>query len=147
MEFFGGLGKEERMQVWGFSFPVADDPAAPAPLARVGQEFAALAKRLNDRLIDRLQQERDPQRRALIYSLPQQFAALREPLEDLLQKVFASTRFEQVALLRGVYLTSGTQEGSPLDRVLGALGRSLGLERKLLPRSGRAARASFSRGC
>jgi type VI secretion system protein ImpL len=133
MEFFGGLGKEERMQVWGFSFPVAEDPAAPAPLARVGEELTALVKRLNDRLIDRMQQERDPQRRALIYSLPQQFAALREPLEDLLQKVFASTRFEQVALLRGVYLTSGTQEGSPLDRVLGALGRSLGLERKLLP--------------
>ncbi len=132
MEFFGGLRKEERIQVWGFSFPVADDPAAPAPLARVGQEFSALAKRLNDSLIDRMQQERDPQRRALIYSLPQQFEALREPLEDLLQKVFASTRFEQVALLRGVYLTSGTQEGSPLDRVLGALGRSLGLERKLL---------------
>jgi type VI secretion system protein ImpL len=132
MEFFSTLGKEEREQVWGFTFPVADNLAGPAPLASIPTELAALEKRLNDRLIDRLQQERDPQRRALVYGFPQQFAALREPLEDLLRKIFAATRFEQAALLRGVYFTSGTQEGSPLDRVLGALGRSLGLERRLL---------------
>jgi type VI secretion system protein ImpL len=32
-------------------------------------------------------------------------------------------------MLRGVYFTSGTQEGSPIDRVLGALARSFRLER------------------
>ena len=37
--------------------------------------------------------------------------------------VFASTRFDQQILLRGVYFTSGTQEGTPIDRLLGAIGR------------------------
>src|SRR4029079_9691550 len=32
-------------------------------------------------------------------------------------------------LVRGVYFTSGTQEGSPIDRVLGTLARGLKLER------------------
>ena len=32
-------------------------------------------------------------------------------------------------MLRGVYFTSGTQEGSPIDRVLGTLARSFRLER------------------
>jgi type VI secretion system protein ImpL len=133
MEFFADLGREERAQVWGFSFPVADDPAAAPPLGRFAEEFAALESRLNARLLERMQQERDPERRALIYGLPQQFATLRQPLEDLLQQIFSASRFDKVALLRGVYFASGTQEGSPLDRVLGVLARSFGLERKLLP--------------
>jgi type VI secretion system protein ImpL len=36
-------------------------------------------------------------------------------------------------LLRGVYFTSGTQEGTPIDRVLGTLARTFGIERRLAP--------------
>jgi type VI secretion system protein ImpL len=38
-------------------------------------------------------------------------------------------------LLRGVYFTSGTQEGNPIDRVLGTLSRSFKLEREGRPAS------------
>ena len=41
--------------------------------------------------------------------------------------MFASTRLDQQILLRGVYLTSGTQEGTPIDRLLGAIGRRYGV--------------------
>jgi type VI secretion system protein ImpL len=71
----------------------------------------------------RLEEERDVRRRAKVFGFPQQMAALREPLSSFVTDVFASTRFDKPLLLRGVYFTSGTQEGTPIDRLLGALGR------------------------
>jgi len=132
MDFFGNFGAEERAQVWGVSFPMDQKNQQVNSLADFANEFAALEKRLNERLIDRLQEERDPQRRALLYTLPQQFANLKDLLNDFLDKVFSPSRFEEKPLLRGVYFTSGTQEGSPIDRVMGSLGRAFRLERKLL---------------
>ena len=62
-----------------------------------------------------------------IYAFPQQFAGLRDVLLDFAQKVFSPSQFEQHPLLRGVYFVSGTQEGTPIDRMLGRLSRSFGL--------------------
>jgi type VI secretion system protein ImpL len=36
-------------------------------------------------------------------------------------------------MVRGVYFTSGTQEGNPIDRVMASLGGAFGLERRVLP--------------
>jgi type VI secretion system protein ImpL len=133
MEYFGELGKEERAQVWGVTFPLDEQPGARPPLDALAPELAALEKRLDERLVDRLQQERDLGRRALVYGFPQQFAALGAPLRDLMERVFADSRFAQAGLLRGVYFTSGTQEGTPFDRVLGRMARALGLQHEVLP--------------
>jgi type VI secretion system protein ImpL len=132
MEFFSEYGREERAQAWGTTFPFAENQADAGPLAGFAGEFGALEQRLNDRLVDRMQQERDPHKRALIYTFPQQFSGLKEALDDFLGKVFTPSRFEEKPLLRGVYFTSGTQEGNPIDRVMGNLARALQLERKLL---------------
>lgn len=131
-EFFNDYGKEERTQVWGFTFPLQETASASSPLTQFKEEFAALENRLNVRLPDRLQQERDPQKRALLYAFPQQFAAINDVLNEFLNSVFQPSRFQTPPLLRGVYLTSGTQEGNPIDRVLGGLARALKLERKLI---------------
>jgi type VI secretion system protein ImpL len=132
MEFFGEYGKEERAQVWGTTFPYAEKKSSSSPPVNMDAEFAGLEQRLNDRLVDRLQQERDMQKRALIYAFPQQFSSLKTVLGDFLNQVFSPTRYEQPPLWRGFYFTSGTQEGTPLDRVMGALGRALHLDRKVL---------------
>lgn len=131
MEFFGEFGREERNQVWGATFTSGEQPDA-APVAGFHAEFSALVRRLEDQLIDHLQRERDPQRRALIYVFPQQFSSLGKILGDFMNQVFSPSRFEQQPLLRGFYFTSGTQEGNPIDRMLGAMARSMHLERKLL---------------
>jgi type VI secretion system protein ImpL len=140
-EFFQKLGAEERAQVWGATFPYSEatevtkatgaSTAAPAASLFL-QEFGALEKRLNDRVIDLLQDERNAQMRALIYAFPQQFSSLKSVLNDFVGKVFAPSRFVEKPLLRGVYFTSGTQEGSAIDRVIGSLGRAMRLEAKLL---------------
>jgi type VI secretion system protein ImpL len=46
-------------------------------------------------------------------------------------------------MVRGVYFTSGTQEGSPIDRVLGTLARSFNLERKVQPPAAAAGKSYF----
>ena len=130
MEFFGEYSREEREQVWGTTFPLVDKEGNV--LAEFNDRFAALEKRINDRLVDRVQQERDPQKRARLYTFPQHLSALKEPLASFLNKVFAPSRFEQQPMVRGVYFTSGTQEGSPIDRIMGGLARALRLERNLL---------------
>ena len=139
-EFFGAFGKEERAQVWGFSFPFANRGLDATGLS---DELQRLEQRLYDRLPERLEEEREPGRRALLYGFPQQFAVLRARLVDFVENAFAPTKFEATALLRGVYFTSGTQEGNPVDRVMGVLARDLGLERKLLPAQHPSGRSYF----
>jgi type VI secretion system protein ImpL len=143
MDFFGEYGKEERAQVWGMTLPFRDARAAGDPLAEFATEFAALEARLNDRLVDRMQQERDVQKRALIYAFPQQFGAIKDLLGGFLSSVFTGTRFQETPMLRGVYFTSGTQEGSPIDRIMGALARNFGMERKILPPQAASGRSYF----
>ncbi len=139
-EFFGALGREERAQVWGLSLPYGNQGLDPAALSA---ELGRLERRLYERLPERLEEEREPARRTLLYGFPQQFALLRDRLVEFVEAAFAPTKFEAAALLRGVYFTSGTQEGSPIDRVMGALARGLGLERKLLPAQHPSGRSYF----
>jgi type VI secretion system protein ImpL len=128
MEFFDDLDKSAREQVWGFTFPAGG--AGEQPVGRFGEEFHALLGRLNDRLLERLQQERGPQQRAALEGFPTQFATLEAPLAAFITAAFGGTRLDPAPMLRGVYFTSGTQEGSPLDRLAGALSRSFGLDPK-----------------
>jgi len=130
MEYVGGFGREERAQVWGLTFPAG---AAPGDaLAEFPARFLALEQQLQAGVMKRMQDERDLQRRALLYRFPQQFAGLGEVLEGFLAAVFAPTRFERDAQLRGVYFTSATQQGSPIDRVMAALAARFGLGRNAL---------------
>ncbi|MGW8392302.1 type VI secretion system membrane subunit TssM [Pseudoduganella sp. HUAS MS19] len=132
MEFFSDMGKEERAQVWGTTFPYREVEAETAPAPGFAAQFAALEERINARLLERLQQERDPQRRAQLYMFPQHLASLKTTLCEFVDSLHSASRFTEEPLLRGVYFTSGTQEGSPIDRLMGNLGRALQLERKVL---------------
>ncbi|HMC14199.1 MAG TPA: type VI secretion system membrane subunit TssM, partial [Albitalea sp.] len=130
-ESFGDLGKEERNQVWGFSFP-HQPHSAEDPLTQFNSEFAALEKRLRDRVLDRMQAEHDVLKRAAIFNFPQQFTGIKGLLGGFLEQVFSGGgTLEERPVLRGVYFTSGTQEGTPIDRVMGALARTFGVERRL----------------
>lgn len=125
-DFYDDLGQHERQQIWGFTLPF-DNESPAVSMETMLREFDLLLARLNQRLLWRMHQERDPQRKARIFSFPQQVASLRSPLAALLEGIFVSTRYDQPVLLRGVYFTSGTQEGSPIDRVMGAVARTFGV--------------------
>jgi type VI secretion system protein ImpL len=122
-EFFGHLSRTARDQVWGMTFAAEEADA----LGRFAPEYDALVGRLNEEMLTRLDQERDPARRTLLFGFPREAAMLRDDLGHFLASVFRGSRFEQPPWLRGVYLTSATQAGTPIDRALEAVTRSIGL--------------------
>ncbi len=130
-EFFDDLDRDKRAQVWGATFPLTQTEAGPVGL--FAAEFEALVERLNGRLFDRLQAERSPDRRALIAGFATQVASLEAPLAEFLQEAFGGSRLDPAPMLRGFYLTSGTQEGSPIDRLTGLLARSFGIDQRRAP--------------
>ena len=138
-EFFDKLDTERRAQVWGMTFPL--ESSETGPLSAFAFEFRALVKHLSDRLIDRLQEETNSERRGLLAGFPMQFASIEGPVSEFLVQAFGSTRLDPAPLLRGVYFGSGTQEGTPIDRLTGALARSFGIDPQraelLRPRRGR----------
>jgi len=131
-EYFLNFTREDRAQVWGFTLPY--DPKSSEPIAvrdSFVREFDLLYKRLNDGMHQRLLEEPDLSRRALSYTLPQQLTGIREVLARLLAGVFSESKFAEQPMLRGVYFTSGTQEGTPFDRVLGAMQRTFRVASKV----------------
>ncbi len=148
LDSFLAFEKRTRDQVWGttFDFDASNKGRAADQFPAA---FEQLVERLHENLIERMQGERDPQRRARIFAFPRQFVSLREPLDDLVRRVFGvgtSSAADGAPCLRGVYFTSGTQEGTPIDRTLSALGRELGLERQILPPNQSTGKSFFLAG-
>ncbi|MGJ0491042.1 type VI secretion system membrane subunit TssM [Methylobacter sp.] len=132
-DFFADFGQDERAQVWGVTFP-GENEAQPADVvSRVGQDYDDLLARLSNRMQKRLQEERDLQRRNQIFGFPQRMSLLREPMLSFLQQCFGVNRYQAPSLLRGVYFTSGTQEGTPIDRLMGILASTFKLDRFSAP--------------
>jgi type VI secretion system protein ImpL len=122
MEYFGDLDRHQRKQIWGTTFPVASDP-----FQFLDGEMDLLQQQLQGRLVRRLQQERDPQRRNLIYNFPGLFNSARPLVMDFMGRVFKSSRYTVTPFLRGIYFTSGTQEGTPFNRLISQLARNFSL--------------------
>ena len=131
-DFFADFGKDERSQVWGVTYTEQQDDTVDNIL-QVGKDYDDLLARLNKSVNSRLQSERDLNRRNLIFGFPQRLSMLKAPLISFLEECFAVNRYQSAPLLRGVYLTSGTQEGTPIDRLMGVLANTFKLDRSAAP--------------
>ena len=136
-EFFDNLGKEDLQQVWGFTLPLPKKKSKKgeperSQMAAFDEEFGQLLGQINAQSLERMQQETDPQRRALISSFAPQVASVRATARGFLQDVFQDNAFESQQLLRGVYFTSGTQEGTPIDRLMMGMARTFGIGRQAI---------------
>ncbi|WP_321965735.1 type VI secretion system membrane subunit TssM [Burkholderia cepacia] len=128
-EYFGNYGRAECAQVWGFTFPLAQSEAPGFDLrAAFDREYRLLHQRLNDGLPELLAAQTDARQREMTYLLPQQIADLQDMLGQFVAEVFSVSSYEPMPMLRGVYLTSGTQEGTAFDRVMSGIKRFLKIE-------------------
>jgi type VI secretion system protein ImpL len=143
VEFYADLDREAREQVWGMTFPLEVAEDQQGAIANFETEFEALHQRMTARLMDRMIEERDPDRRSLIFGFPTQFELLKAPLAEFLHAIFAPSRFEERALLRGIYFTSATQEGTPVDRLMAAIAQNFVVERQSLPSFSGSGRGYF----
>lgn len=126
-EFYDDLDNEGREQVLGLTFPLAAADGGELPQTQFAPMFDRLIERQRTRVLDRLQDERDLARRTLIFGFPPQLASLGHPVDDLLKEIFNDSRFAKRLSLRGVYFTSATQTGSPIDRLMGVISQKFGV--------------------
>jgi type VI secretion system protein ImpL len=129
VDVFGDLAKSERGQIWGFTTPVMDKGEDLGQHFR--ERFDELAEVVEQRSLQRMGAERHPETRERIYRFPQQFQGLRENIAAMVQTLFAENIYQDTPVMRGVYFTSGTQEGSPIDRVMNAMADAFGIRRSL----------------
>lgn len=109
IEFFDGLNKSDREQVWGTTFGLEESYKAETLPDRYLEEFTLLQERVGSMLIERLQQEPNPELRGRIFRFPAELAALKERLHDVMTELCSGSKLIEPPLLRGVYFASGTQ--------------------------------------
>ncbi len=128
--FFGTLPTKDREQVWGATLPTD----ARIDRTTIEREMKALLANLETRLTSRMAEDIPLDQRAEVFRFPSQVERLEAPLKLLIDTVFGESRYEESPWLRGFYLTSATQEGSPIDRLVGELAGSFGLNADAAPR-------------
>lgn len=142
--FFENLDARGRAQVWGTTF--ATD-AGPIDIGKsYAADFALLQNRLYAEMLGRIEEEGDLARRAAIYRFPQQFHALGPLLGEFLGMAFSTLVDHHPLMLRGVYFTSATQTGKPVDRVMRTLERAFKLQRRELAATGEGSHSYFVSG-
>lgn len=128
-ETFGDLRKKERGQIWGFTVPLADADLDPGELFQ--DHFDELVSVLEQRAPERMVEARNPETRERVYEFPQQFAAMRDNLTEFVTQISAENVYQATPILRGVYFTSGTQEGRPFDRVMSRMADAFGVRQRV----------------
>jgi type VI secretion system protein ImpL len=127
VEFFGDLKKSERSQGIGATLKLSSDKKEPGKIFEA--EFDGIIERIHQRGLRRLATERSKDAKEKIFQFPLELAAIKKPLADFMAAAFGPGPSEEATpILRGFYFTSGTQEGRPMERVLGAMGRAFGLK-------------------
>ncbi len=124
-EFFGEMRKSDRAQAWGATLKLTMDKTNPGKI--FDEEFEVLRKQIHARALKRLATERNREAREKIYQFPLEFAGVKRNLSEMIAAAFAVNAFQGTPIFRGFYFTSGTQEGRPLDRVLGRMGQAMGI--------------------
>lgn len=114
VEYYDDLDVEGRRAVLGATLPAENKTPSVDDIVA---EFDQLIIAQGERQAKRLHEEVDQSRRSLILGFPSQLAALRNRLARFIDGAFLSGD-APTGQLRGFYLTSGVQEGAPLDRIL-----------------------------
>lgn len=145
-EFFSDLTASQRSQVWGITLPYGSIDSDDALLQFSQTELDKLVIRVNDQLLAKLHSERSTQRREKIYIFPQQLNEFQSKLLSFVNETFAFSRYRDQLQLRGVYLSSATQVGSPIDRVSRSIFSSFGFSVPKLAESSIAGKGFFING-
>ena len=143
IETFDELKKSERAQVWGATFPL-DGNQADDPRKAFEAEFDALVEALHAQALRRIATVAEVERRVRVLQFPLEVRSLKDGLAEFVATLLSKNAFQETPLFRGVYFTSGTQEGHPLDRVMAKMARAFTLRPLAVPEaSGLDAKSYF----
>ena len=125
VEMFGDLRDKERGQIWGFTQPLL--ATADERIELFGEHLDELCEVIEQKAAARLPDERRVEARFSSFEFPQQLATLKQSLTDLVTDVFVENVYQDAPIMRGVYFTSGTQEGRPIDRIMKSMAEAFGV--------------------
>jgi type VI secretion system protein ImpL len=124
-QFFGALSRREREQVLGCTLP--QDWEKETNLRTLFEtEFDEIAAGLLNWRNEGLGLAMKRAERHLVYVFPLEFASVRNNLTQFVTMLFQPNPYRDTPAFRGFYFSSGTQEGLPIDRVLGAIAKRFG---------------------
>lgn len=125
-QFFENFSHKEREQTFGITFDPKDTREGSA-VGVFANEFKQLVSSLSRRQWQRISLERDASRKALIYSFTSQLSSLLPTLQNVVESLSEKDNNLTNGILRGVYFTSGTQHGAPIDRMIAKVSQTFGL--------------------
>lgn len=146
IEYFGDFDGAQREQLWGITFEQGAAAAGEALPNDLAAQLATLPQRIAAMGPQRLQAEPVLQRRAAIHHFAAQVEAILPALEAFARQAFRRAAEAPRVMVRGIHFSSGTQEGNPIDRVLGELSRSYGIALRASPRTAGTGKAYFLAG-
>ncbi|KAA0227658.1 type VI secretion system membrane subunit TssM [candidate division KSB1 bacterium] len=126
VEYFEALNRSEREQIWGCAF-TPEQMKSPDLRAEFEKEFQLLIDTLTDTRMARLSNPLKREQRRKVFMFPLQLAVIKEKMVAFTGKLFQANPYEENPLFRGFFLTSGTQEGLPIDRAIETISRKFGL--------------------
>lgn len=124
VEMFADLRGVERHQIWGYTIPASRQGDIPEQIERHHAELTAV---LEKRLLRRLAEERSLDARENMVRLPQYVGGLTEALNAFLSHFWKENIYHETPIIRGVYFSSGTQEGRPIDRIMSSVSEAFGV--------------------
>lgn len=120
-EFFADLTEEEIRQPWGIYLLEDTEDKKSDVQALIKQRMLALHQRLLSLRTAKMNLARHRDERINIYQFPNQFAGAMDKLQEFTQLLFKQNPYHETPWFAGIYFTSGTQEGTPLERQSKAL--------------------------
>ncbi len=117
------LDAAKRHEMFGWSRG-ADKVDAPFDIEEARLGFSSIVERARALRAQMLATAHIPEALGEVdrlYAFPEELAALFEPLEVYLRRVFTESSLEGKLTLRGLYLTSGLQSGVPMARACAAV--------------------------
>ncbi len=126
-QFYETLSHKEREQTFGITFDKKESLVGDL-LSRFSQEFKLLTQSITRRQWQRISLERDPSRKSIIYSFSDQFSSLQPTLANIIESLSKQDDGLTTGIVRGLYFTSGTQYGAPIDRIVAKVSQAFGLK-------------------
>lgn len=131
-DYFGAFDEVERRQMWGATLPFDADGTADAA-AQFGHHLDILVARAERGNLDRLASGH-ADLSIDTFTLPNELARRKGPMERFLEVLFASTPYHGRAVFRGFYLTSAKPDTSPLSDDRAEFDRRFSFPVKTAPR-------------
>lgn len=122
-EYFAEFDEAARRQVWGFTLDANEKNNV---LERTQEELTLLRKTLNQQVTTKLKNESSQLKRDQIYGFPMQFAAVQKKVQGFVEQFCVESRLQETPFFRGLYFTSATQSGSPIDQVVASVAHGFG---------------------